>query len=189
MPSKKTEEKPIETKAKPEKKKRAKHPTFKEKTEKKRKEGPPKEPNPLTPEELEKNKVGRPSSFDEAAPVIIGYIRRGNTYECASGCARISYFTFNNWMKQGEEDGKNGLTDSKFFKFLQDVRQAEKDAENEVLGYWRDAMPQNWQAAKEFLARRHPKSWASAERLDVTSNGETVGRAFFLPMKDQDEDD
>lgn len=47
-------------------------------------------------------------------------------------------------------------------------------------------MPQNWQAAKEFLARRHPKSWASHNKVDVTSNEETVGKPIFLTLKDHD---
>lgn len=49
---------------------------------------------------LEKNKGGRPSSFDEAAPKIILSLRNGNTYECAAGVARISYWTFNEWKKR-----------------------------------------------------------------------------------------
>lgn len=146
------------------------------------------QPRVMTPAILA-NPGGRPSDFDEAAPKIISYVKRGNTYECACGCARVSYNTFNRWMRLGRDAEEAEDFDSKYYKFLRDVRQAEMDAENEIVGYWRDAMPQNWQACKEFLARRNSEKWASKERLDVTSNGETVGKPIFLPMKDPDDEE
>jgi hypothetical protein len=175
------------------KKVRTRHPTFKEKTEKKKKEMGPlpegfKAPIP-TKEEIEKNKGGRPCKIDEAAPKIIAYVRKGNTYQCACGCARVSYNAFAEWMRRGKEDQENGFEDSKFAKLVNDIRQAEMDAENEIVGFWRDAMPQNWQACKEFLSRRNPESWASKEKIDLTSNGETIGKPLFLPMKHNDEEE
>jgi hypothetical protein len=133
------------------------------------------------------NPGGQPSKFDHAAPNIIKFIRKGNTYECAAGCSRVSYECFNNWMKQGKADLQDGKTDSKFLKFFQDVQQAEMDAEEEVLGHWKDCIPGNWQAGKEFLARRHPSRWGNQEKLDITSNGEKLGPAFFMPLKDDEE--
>jgi hypothetical protein len=129
------------------------------------------------------NPGGRPSEIDEAGPKIISYIRKGNTYECSAGCARVTYNTFNSWIRKGKEDRENGNKDSKYLKFLCDVEQAETEAELEVVNYWRNELPGNWQACKEFLARRNPDKWAARDRMDVTSNGETVGKAVFLPMK------
>lgn len=172
-------------KAKPSKKPAAKKKnlTFKEKTEIKKKAGPRKEGLPIPIPQPEKNPGGRPSSFDEAAPKIIAYIRKGNTYECAAGCSRISYSTFASWIRQGKEDLENEEFDSKFLKFLKDVEQAEMEAEQEVLNCWKECIPGNWQAAKEFLARRNPDKWGSKDRVDLTSNGETVGKPIFLPLK------
>jgi hypothetical protein len=90
-------------------------------------------------------------------------------------------------MKQGREDEKNGLTDSKFCKFYKDVEQAEMEAEEEAVRCWRNFVPMNWQAARDFLARRNPDKWSAKEKVDVTSNGETVGKPVFLPMKKADE--
>lgn len=166
--------------------------TFKEKTLLKKlaaeEKGVDVAPVPLETMALpEKKKVGRPSSFDDASPKIIACIRNGNTYECASGVSRISYSTFNDWMNQGKEDFKNGI-ESKFSQFLHDVHEAEKACEEEVLGYWKQEMPGNWQAAKDFLARRHHKDWGSKDKVDLTSNGETVGKPFFMPMKDEEDE-
>lgn len=129
------------------------------------------------------NPGGRPSEFDEASPKLIAFIRMGNTYECSAGCSRISYHTFNNWMRQGKDDEEKCLTNSKFFKFLADVRQAEMEAEEETVRSWRSLIPENWQAARDFLARRNPEKWGSKDRVDLTSNGETVGKPVFLPLK------
>ena len=139
-------------------------------------------PRVMTPAIIE-NPGGRPSLFDEAAPKIIQYVRNGNTFECASGCARISYDTFNRWMNQGKEDIKLGNELTKYCQFYKDVKQAERDCENEVLSHWLKQIPNNWQAAKEYLARRHHKSWGLKDKVDVTSNGETLGKPVFLPLK------
>lgn len=167
--------------------------TFKEKTLLKKLKAEEKgiEVKPIAVESLGappvKNKGGRPSSFDEAVPKILICLRNGNTYECASGVARISYHTFNKWMNQGKEDEEAGL-ETKFSKFRHDVHQAERDCEEEVLSYWKQEIPGNWQAAKEFLARRHHKEWGSKDKVDVTSNGETMGKPFFMPMKDEEDE-
>lgn len=135
----------------------------------------------------EKNKGGRPSSFDEAAPKIIISLRNGNTYECASGAARITYKTFNAWISQGREDIEAGI-ETKFSRFCNDVLEAERACEEEVLGYWKKEMPGNWQACKEYLARRHHAAWGAKDKVDIVSNGETIGKPFFMPMKDEEEE-
>lgn len=143
------------------------------------------QPRKMTPAILA-NPGGRPSVFDEASPIIISLLRKGNTYDCASGCARITYHTFNTWMKEGLNDIENGLV-TKLSKFYHDVRKAEKDFETEVLGMWVNQIPENWQAAKEYLARRNSKEWGSKDKVDVTSNDQTISTAVFLPMKDDSE--
>lgn len=163
-----------------------KQPKKKSKDNKEVKADKPKKPRVKTAAMIA-NPGGRPSEFDEAAPKIIESIRGGNTYECASACARVTYHTFNNWMKQGEEDEKNGLTDTKFFKFFKDVKQAEMEAEQFCVRAWQSFIPTNWQAARDFLSRRNSEKWGTKDKVDVTSNGETIAKPYFLPVKDEDE--
>lgn len=129
-----------------------------------------------------KNLVGRPSKFHLVKDKIIEAIRKGNYYEPACKAAGIDYSTFRDWLKKGEDEKKGP-----FFQFSKEVQRAEAEAELEIVQIWKDQMPQNWQAAKEFLARRHPKSWASQSKVDVTSNEETVGKPIFLPLKDHED--
>jgi hypothetical protein len=141
-------------------------------------------PRVITPAILE-NPGGRPSEFNDAAPKIINYIRNGNTYECACACARISYSTFASWIRQGKQDLEDGLLDSKFLKFMKDIEQAEMEAEQEAVQAWRSFIPVSWQAARDFLARKNPDKWGSKDKMDVTSNGETLN-GHVIVMKEQE---
>lgn len=143
-------------------------------------------PRVMTPAVLE-NPGGRPSVFDVAAPKIITAIRGGNTYKCASAGARITYNTFNEWIKQGLSDKEAGL-DTQFSKFYEDVKQAESDMAQECVQAWKNFIPMNWQAARDFLGRRHGDEWGAKDQVDITSQGQKIeGQPVFLPMKKQDE--
>ena len=128
------------------------------------------------------NPGGRPSPFDDAAPKIIQFIRSGNTYECASGCARISYHTFNEWMKQGKADIE-ASTETKYAKFYHDVKKAEMDCEAEIVGHWLNCIPGNWQAGKEYLSRKNPEKWGNREKVDMTQTLE-VSQKSILEIPD-----
>lgn len=129
-----------------------------------------------------KNSIGRPSKFHSVKKKIIEEIRKGNYYEPACNAAGIDYSTFRDWMKKAETDQKGP-----FFQFSQEVQKAEAEAELEIVQIWKNQMPQNWQAARDFLARRKPERWASQNKLDVSSNGELISKPIFLPLKNHDE--
>lgn len=126
-----------------------------------------------------KNFAGRPSKFHLVKDKVIEAIRKGNYYEPACKAAGIDYSTFRDWLKKGEEDQKGP-----FFQFSQEVQKAEAEAELEIVQMWKDQMPQSWQAARDFLARRNPERWANHEKLDLKA--ETKGGVvieLLLPSK------
>lgn len=125
------------------------------------------------------NLAGRPSILEESAPIIFEYIKKGNTYQCACGIAGVSTATFALWMRQGREAAEKGDTESRYFKFLQGVIKAEMDAEAEVVKYWHDCIPGNWQAARDFLARRNPDSWGNKERVEMKQEVEVTQKAIL----------
>lgn len=129
------------------------------------------------------NPGGRPSEFETVKPKLIEYIREGNPYSTACGCAGVSYRTFLDWMQIGRIALENGEIDNKYAKFSREIEEAKSLAQKEVLSHWVKAIPHNWQAAKEYLARVNPDEWGSKEKVDVTSNGESVGKPIFLPLK------
>ena len=146
------------------------------KKQKKTNSDKPKKARVKTPAML-KNPGGRPSEFDESSKKIIQFIRGGNTYECSAGCSGVSYSTFAHWIRQGKEDLENNVLDSKYLKFLKDVEKAEMEAEEEVVRAWRNFIPQNWQAARDFLSRRNPDKWGTKDKVDVTSTVEVSQKA------------
>lgn len=153
----------------------------------KKKKGPPKG-RPLTTNRktirektaaMIANPGGKPSMLEEAAPKIIASVRNGNTYECACGCARVSYSAFSLWMRRAREDLENNKLDSKYLKFLIDIQQAETECEQEIVASWKGFTCDNWQAAKEFLRHRNPDKWVIREKVDVVQNVELSQKSLL----------
>lgn len=133
------------------------------------------------------NPGGQPCKLEQASKIIVAAVRRGNTYENSCMLASICYSTFNNWTRRGKESREQDLVECKYLKFLDALEKAESECENEILQHWKDCIPGNWQAGKEYLARRNSAKWGNQDKLDITSNGEKLGPAFFMPLKDDDE--
>lgn len=105
---------------------------------------------------------GRPSKLtDELQEKLCDRLRQGNYYEAACGAVGIEYQTFRNWMQRGEQ-AKSG----KYFEFFEAVTRAEYEAEARMVEMWQAQMPEDWRAARDFLARRYPERWLNRERLE-----------------------
>src|SRR5690348_12736591 len=96
---------------------------------------------------------GRPTKLTlELQSRLCDAISAGNYYEAACGYAGLDYSTFRLWMRKGKRARKGP-----FFEFFHAVKKAESSAEVAAVALWRSQMPENWQACRDFLARRHPK--------------------------------
>lgn len=105
--------------------------------------------------------MGRPSSFNQTkAQAIIDAIAAGNYFEAACGAAGVPYNTFRRWMIKGKKARRGS-----FREFWEKVKKAEADAELAVVSKWQEHMPENWQACRDFLARRHPKRWCAKDEM------------------------
>jgi transposase len=108
-------------------------------------------------------KRGQPCKLTpEVQTRICNAVSAGNYYEAACAYAGISYDTFQNWMRRGRE-ARSGS----FFDFFVAVSKAQAEAEVRVVAQWQKHVPENWQAARDFLARRHPERWAQRDILTV----------------------
>lgn len=111
------------------------------------------------------NSRGRPTKLTPAVQnKIVTAISAGNYYEAACQYAGIDYATFRRWIEKGE-DGKNKM----YSDFCEAVKQAEAQAEVRIVAQWQSQIPQNWQAARDFLARRYPKRWMPREAVESTN--------------------
>ena len=117
-------------------------------------------------------RVGRPSKLTpEVRKRLINAIMAGNYYEPACRYAGVDYSTFRKWMQKGEQ-AKSG----QYFEFFEEVKRAEAEAEARMVAQWQAQVPNDWKAARDFLARRYPERWAQKERIDLEHSGEVVTR-------------
>jgi transposase len=105
----------------------------------------------------------RPSKLTpEIQDRICKAIRAGNYYEPACQLVGIAYFTFRRWMDRGEKQTKGA-----YREFCEAVHRAEAAAEAKMVRQWRGKCPEDWRAARDFLARRFPDRWAQKESLTI----------------------
>lgn len=107
--------------------------------------------------------MARPSKFTpEVQQRLCDAIRAGNYYEAACGYAGVDYSNFRRWIEKGEK-AKSGP----YREFCEAIQKAAADAEATIVAQWRQHIPENWQAARDFLARRFPERWGQRDTLTV----------------------
>ncbi len=99
----------------------------------------------------------------EVAERIIAAIRDGYTREAAAAAGPVAPSTFDDWMRRGRLD-----CTGPFGPCAAEVELAELDAERAVVAMWVAAIPQDWRAAAELLARRYPQRWRRPTAVEVT---------------------
>lgn len=108
--------------------------------------------------------AGRPSKLTpEVQTKIVKVLADGGHYVTAATVAGVEYTTFRNWMLRGAQ-----AHSGQYFDFLNAVKAAEAQAEAEAVAAWKSAIPDSWQAARDFLARRFPERWSDKARVDVS---------------------
>jgi len=92
-------------------------------------------------------------------------ISAGNYLAAACRYGGVDYTTVRRWMLRG--DREPGI----YRHFRDAILKAEADAEVTVVALWRSQIPENWAAARDFLARRFPERWGPKARLEHTGEG------------------
>src|SRR3990167_8443921 len=102
---------------------------------------------------------------DEVKIKIIEAIRLGNHMSTAAMAAGISPQVLNGWIAQGE--GRRGRPTPELIEFSKLLRQAEAEAEVEIVKTIRDNLGDDPASALRFLARRFPKRWGEKKNVNV----------------------
>ena len=111
--------------------------------------------------------MARPSKLTpEVAERIIAGIRAGNYAEPSARAAGISPATFYRWLKAGEE-AKSGACR----EFYEGVKQAEAQAEVEIVARLRKAVPEDWRAGLTILERRYSSRWGRRQAHEHSGPG------------------
>jgi len=107
--------------------------------------------------------VARPTKLTaKVQKKICDAIRAGNHYEAAARYAGIGESTLHDWRAKGKKG------DPEFLEFLESLDAAEAEAEVRIVALWQQRVPDDWRAARDFLARRFPQRWGPQKQLDVT---------------------
>src|SRR5262249_11183275 len=91
--------------------------------------------------------------------------------------------TFYNWIERSHPDSPNYAP--QYAAFARAIAKAEGELEDFAVRQWVKELPNNWQAARDFLARRFPAQWGNVERRDIQIDGSTMN----LQLKGGDEPD
>jgi len=109
---------------------------------------------------------GRPCKLSaETRSKLLVAIQEGNTLSASCTRAGISYATFNEWMKKGEETGSG-----EFYELAQAVQEAESEAEAALVSLIRRAAKDDWKAAAHILACRS-RDWVVKNKLEAKIEG------------------
>ena len=95
-------------------------------------------------------------------------MRQGNYLITAAHLCHISYDAVNSWLRLGELHLKDGNTDTLFARLVLALKNAEAEAEAEIVKVVRETATKkerNWIAGMTFLERRHPDRWGRRDRL------------------------
>lgn len=117
------------------------------------------------------NAVGRPQCYTPAkAARIVRAIRRGVPYKLAAAAGGISFTTFIRWRNEGSRP--NGAPE--FRQFLNQLRVAEAEAAERLLGLIENQAKKHWQAASWILERRYPDLFKKDAQMSEPFGGSEV---------------
>jgi hypothetical protein len=114
----------------------------------------------------EKHPGGRPSKLTpELTSRLCNLLEKGVSYKTACELSGVAYVTFNEWIKEAEE---NIDCDPKFVEFSYRIRQAESKCIERALDTVNGAIDDgNVAAAMWLLERRLRKDFARSELIDL----------------------
>lgn len=112
--------------------------------------------------------MGRPTKLtQEIKENICKALLAGNHFSTSCQYAGVDTKTAQDWLLRGEGRIPGRPASPLYVDFAVAVRKAETDAEVRTVANWQNAIPNNWQAARDFLARRYPKRWQEKKRIEL----------------------
>src|SRR5690606_32113656 len=116
-------------------------------------------------EEIERNKGGRPSKFnEERAERLLTAVRGGNYLHTAAQFAGIHYSTLRRWINLADDPN----APPEYRQFKEELERARAAAEvSALMRIQKAASDGAWQAAAWYLERSWPERWGRRDRSTV----------------------
>lgn len=99
----------------------------------------------------------------------------------AVGICKSTYLNWKNLAVLALEEGREDM----YSVFLAQIQEAKALAVKSLTTRWSHHTPNDWRACKELIEKLDPENWTTRQQFDCTSNGETIGKPVFLPMKNE----
>lgn len=138
------------------------------------------------PRPKSENAIGRPKLELEKRNIILECLRKGNTKKDSCLAASVDITTFCDWIVKAKDYREQGV-ENDYTQFSQQVDQAMAEARRYVQECWQKHIPNDWRAGMAYLERTDPENWVVKQKVDVTSNGQSIG-PMIVPLKENEED-
>ena len=129
------------------------------------------------------NPIGRPKLPLEVRESVLKFLREGNSKRDSCLGAGISVGTLCDWQAKAADFKEKGI-ENEYTQFIEQIEQAQAEARRYALNCWKNLLPNDWRASVTYLERTDPENWAPKQKIDVTSNGQTVG-PMIVPLKEE----
>ena len=131
---------------------------------------------------LQTEEPGRPTKCTPALIAdTVALVRAGMYPSTALEHAGVTRACHSHWLHRAEQDIIDHQDDSVYVQYSRAVKQAESEAELEMVSRVREAAnagPQYWPAGMTYLERRHPDRWGKRERVEPPQHTTHVQIAF-----------
>lgn len=126
--------------------------------------------------------IGQPPKIVQCGDEIIANIADGMSVSHAI-IGHIASSTYHEWYNQGHIHINEGV-ESIYSEFSSKVDAAKAQYIRKLRGIIEDHAPADWKAASWLLERKDPDGFSLKQKVDVTSNGETITKPLFMPSKE-----
>jgi hypothetical protein len=137
-------------------------------------------PKPKKKRRKKSNPVGRPTLLTPAlSKKICSYIMAGAYGHAAAEACGISNFTYQEWMRRGEDTENRRETNAEYAQFAQDVRHARANARVSAEINVKMMDPKWW------VARMYRQDWAESPTQVEVTNTAALSADEFKVMLDR----
>ena len=129
--------------------------------------------------------TSRPSKLTpEVKRRLVDAVKAGNHITRACEFAGIGKATYYRW-KAKADTSKSG----EYFELMRELEEAESQAQIRMVAQWQSQIPNDWRAAREFLARRFPDEGSSLEKREISGDVDKPVRVYTLDIGGELADD
>lgn len=138
-------------------------------------------------------RLGRPRKLTpELRETIVSAVRDGNYAKVACQSVNIDKSSFYNWMRIGEEQAQLDESErnpdlADYLEFFYSIREAEANAEIDIVSEVRKSVPKDPRTGLEILGRKYPERWGKKPDIAIQVNAPNLVVSDVMTWEGTDE--